>query len=91
MGSVLSAAHAAVCSFADAQLDKAEARRLMAIYPGLRDMPADELEIHLRRLIDERKEQDKHPFDSVVYEQHSSNSFFDYLLILNLCSTASCF
>ncbi|OEL20640.1 hypothetical protein BAE44_0018341 [Dichanthelium oligosanthes] len=44
MGSVLSSAYAALCSFVNAQFDKAEMRRLMAAYPQMRDMPAEERE-----------------------------------------------
>jgi hypothetical protein len=45
MGSVLSAV---LRSLVTAQMDKAEARRLLAIYPGLRDLPPEELEGHVR-------------------------------------------
>jgi hypothetical protein len=45
MGSVLSAV---LRSLVMAQMDKAEARRLLAIYPGLRDLPPEELEGHVR-------------------------------------------
>uniref|UniRef100_A0A0A9TRR2 Uncharacterized protein n=1 Tax=Arundo donax TaxID=35708 RepID=A0A0A9TRR2_ARUDO len=53
MGSVLSAAYAALCSWVNAQLDKMEVRRLMGCYPHLRDLPAEEREAQLRWLMDE--------------------------------------
>ncbi|CAM0150478.1 unnamed protein product [Urochloa decumbens] len=44
MGSVL-------CSFVKAQLEKADVRRLMALYPHLRDLPAEKREDQLRWLM----------------------------------------
>ncbi|KAL6634325.1 hypothetical protein ACP70R_026996 [Stipagrostis hirtigluma subsp. patula] len=51
MGSVLSSACAALRAFMDAQLDKVEARQLMAIFPHLRDLPAEDRDRQLRWLM----------------------------------------
>nr|TKW39403.1 hypothetical protein SEVIR_1G176600v2 [Setaria viridis] len=58
MGSVLSSAYAALCSFVGVLLDKAEMRRLMAAHPQLRNMPADEREGVLRWFREQDAEQD---------------------------------
>ncbi|KAJ1272592.1 hypothetical protein BS78_06G214600 [Paspalum vaginatum] len=51
MGSVLSSVRAALCSFVNAQFDKAEERRLLVCFPSLRDLPAQEREEYLRWLM----------------------------------------
>ncbi|TVU20866.1 hypothetical protein EJB05_30467, partial [Eragrostis curvula] len=58
MGSALSSAYASFCSFVNAQLDKAEARRLMASCPQLRDLPAEERQRKLRWLMEDMEGHD---------------------------------
>ncbi|CAO2046015.1 unnamed protein product [Urochloa humidicola] len=59
MGSVL-------CAFVEAQLEKADVRRLMALYPHLRDLPAEEREDQLRWLMDKDVVR-QHPHQPEVY------------------------
>ncbi|KAL6899768.1 hypothetical protein ACP4OV_006426 [Aristida adscensionis] len=51
MGSVLSSALSALRNLVNAQLGKATVRQLMASFPQLRDMPAEEREDTLRWLM----------------------------------------
>jgi len=58
MGSVLSSAHAALCSL----VDKVMMRRLMASFPHPPGMTTEQVEPALRRLLDEPKREDPpHP------------------------------
>jgi hypothetical protein len=73
-------------SFVIAQLDKAEAKRLLECYPSLRDLPAEELEAHLRRLVDEKKEYDRLPMPGAFWYATKnilySSNFAIYILFL---------